>query len=111
MISDIVVSILVLTGSLLAFTASIGILRFPDTMTRMHAATKPQTLGLLLVLAGGHGPALWNTVDFGMLVLSGIFALITAPVIAHRVGKLAYQEQRMRDDLIRDDEIETHRTD
>ncbi|PXW29062.1 monovalent cation/H(+) antiporter subunit G [Nocardia sp. 348MFTsu5.1] len=110
MISDIFVSILVLTGSLLAFTASIGILRFPDTMTRMHAATKPQTLGLLLVLAGA-GIRLWDTVDFGMLVLSGIFALITAPVIAHRVGKLAYQEQRMRDDLIREDEIETHRTD
>jgi multicomponent Na+:H+ antiporter subunit G len=110
MISDIFVSILVLTGSLLAFTASIGILRFPDTLTRMHAATKPQTLGLLLVLAGA-GIRLWDTVDFGMLVLSGIFALITAPVIAHRVGKLAYQEQRMRDDLIREDEIETHRTD
>ncbi|HEY9314752.1 monovalent cation/H(+) antiporter subunit G [Williamsia sp.] len=110
MISDIIVSILVLTGSLLAFTASIGILRFPDTMTRMHAATKPQTLGLLLVLAAAM-IRLWDTVDFGMLVLSGIFALITAPVIAHRVGKLAYQEQRMRDDVIRDDEIETPRTD
>jgi multicomponent Na+:H+ antiporter subunit G len=110
MISDIIVSILVLSGSLMAFTASIGILRFPDTLTRMHAATKPQTLGLLLVLAAAM-VRLWNTVDFGMLVLSSIFALITAPVIAHRVGKLAYQEQRMRDDLIRDDEIETHRTD
>lgn len=110
MISDIIVSILVLTGSLLAFTASIGILRFPDTMTRMHAATKPQTLGLLLVLAAAM-IRLWDTVDFGMLVLSGIFALITAPVIAHRVGKLAYQEQRMRDDVIRDDEIEPPRTD
>jgi len=110
MISDIVVSILVLSGSLMAFTASVGILRFPDTLTRMHAATKPQTLGLLLVLAAAM-VRLWNTVDFGMLVLSSIFALITAPVIAHRVGKLAYQEQRMRDDLIRDDEIETHRTD
>lgn len=110
MISDIIVSILVLSGSLMAFTASIGILRFPDTLTRMHAATKPQTLGLLLVLAAAM-VRLWNTVDFGMLVLSSIFALITAPVIAHRVGKLAYQEQRMRDDLIREDEIETHRTD
>ena len=110
MISDIVVSILVLSGSLMAFTASIGILRFPDTLTRMHAATKPQTLGLLLVLVAAM-IRLWDTVDFGMLVLSAIFALITAPVIAHRVGKLAYQEQRMRDDLIREDEIETHRTD
>lgn len=110
MISDIVVSILILSGSLMAFTAAIGLLRFPDTLTRMHAATKPQTLGLLLVLCGAV-IRLWGSVDVGMLILAGVFAVITAPVIAHRVGKLAYQEQRMRDDLIREDEIETHRTD
>lgn len=110
MISDICVAVLVLTGSLMAFTASIGILRFPDTLTRMHAATKPQTLGLLLVLIAAM-IRLWGTIDFGMLVLSGIFALVTAPVIAHRVGKLAYQEQRIRDDLIDTDDIESPRTD
>lgn len=110
MISDIFVAVLVLTGSLLAFTASVGILRFPDTLTRMHAATKPQTLGLLLVLIAAM-IRLWGTVDFGMLVLSGIFAVITAPVIAHRVGKLAYQEQRIRDDLIDSDDVESPRTD
>ncbi|MBA4023357.1 MAG: Na+/H+ antiporter subunit G [Gordonia sp.] len=110
MIADIVVAVLMLTGSTMAFTASIGILRFPDTMTRMHAATKPQTLGLILVLLGA-GVRLWDTIDFGMLVLSGIFALITAPVIAHRVGKLAYQEQRIRDDLIDSDDVESPRTD
>lgn len=110
MISDIFVAVLVLTGSLMAFTASVGILRFPDTLTRMHAATKPQTLGLLLVLIAAM-IRLWGTIDFGMLVLSGIFALITAPVIAHRVGKLAYQEQRIRDDLIDSDDVESPRTD
>ena len=106
MVSDIFVAVLVLSGSGLAFTASVGILRFPDTLTRMHAATKPQTLGLLLVLIAAM-IRLWDTVDFGMLVLTGIFALITAPVIAHRVGKLAYQEQRVRDDLIDSSELES----
>ncbi len=110
MISDIFVAALILTGSLMAFTASVGILRFPDTLTRMHAATKPQTLGLILVLIAAM-IRLWGTIDFGMLVLSGIFALITAPVIAHRVGRLAYQEQRIRDDLIDTDDIESPGTD
>ena len=110
MVSDIFVAVLVLSGSALAFTASVGILRFPDTLTRMHAATKPQTLGLLLVLIAAM-IRLWDTVDFGMLVLTGIFALITAPVIAHRVGKLAYQEQRVRDDLIDSSELESPRSD
>lgn len=110
MVSDIFVAVLVLSGSGLAFTASVGILRFPDTLTRMHAATKPQTLGLLLVLIAAM-IRLWDTVDFGMLALTGIFALITAPVIAHRVGKLAYQEQRVRDDLIDSSELESPRSD
>lgn len=109
MVSDIFVSVLILTGSLMAFTASVGILRFPDTLTRMHAATKPQTLGLILVLIAAT-IRLWGTIDIGMLVLSGIFAVITAPVIAHRVGKLVYQEQRFRDNLIGHDEIESPRT-
>jgi multicomponent Na+:H+ antiporter subunit G len=95
-ITDVVVAVLVLLGSLLALTAAIGVLRFPDTLTRMHATTKPQTFGLLLVLIAAM-IRLSGSVDFGMLVLSGLFALITAPVVAHRIGRLAYQEQRIAD--------------
>ena len=93
MISDIICAVLVLTGSLLALTAALGLVRFPDTLSRMHAATKPQTFGLTLVLVGtliriaGHP-------DGGMLVLTALFMLITAPVIAQRVGRLVYREQR-----------------
>ncbi|MGJ0120170.1 monovalent cation/H(+) antiporter subunit G [Williamsia sp. MIQD14] len=110
MITDVVVAILVLSGSVLAFTASIGVLRFPDTMTRMHATTKPQTFGLLLILIAAM-IRLAGSVDFGMLVLSGLFALITAPVVAHRIGRLAYQEQRVRDDLIERSDVESGSTD
>ena len=49
---DVVAAVLMLGGSVLALTAAIGVVRFPDTLSRMHAATKPQVLGLLLVLAG-----------------------------------------------------------
>ncbi len=59
----------------------------------MHAATKPQVVGLVLVLVGAvirlHG-----NVDIWMLVLIGLFTLLTAPVIAHSVGRVAYREQR-----------------
>lgn len=103
-ISDIITAILILGGSTLALTAAIGIVRFPDTLSRMHAATKPQVLGLLLVIAGAmirlHGNA-----DVGMLVLAGVFTIITAPVIANRVGQLAYREQNIRDDLLTRDEM------
>ncbi|EXF42519.1 monovalent cation/proton antiporter subunit MnhG/PhaG [Pseudomonas sp. BAY1663] len=42
-----------LAGGLLFFTAgSIGLLRFPDAVARLHALTKADTLGLGLVVAG-----------------------------------------------------------
>ena len=101
---DIVTAVLVLGGSTLALTAAIGVVRFPDTLTRMHAATKPQVLGLLLVLAGA-AIRLRGNVDVGMVILTGLFTLITAPVVANRVGQLAYREQNIRDDLLTKDEM------
>ncbi|WP_174183346.1 monovalent cation/H(+) antiporter subunit G [Nocardia barduliensis] len=95
---------LILFGSILALTAAIGIVRFPDTLTRMHAATKPQVVGLILVLVGaaiqlrGHG-------NVWALVLVGLFTLLTAPVIAHIIGRTAYREQRHRDGLLRVNEL------
>ncbi|BDT93764.1 MULTISPECIES: monovalent cation/H(+) antiporter subunit G [Nocardia] len=95
---------LILLGSALALTAALGIVRFPDTLTRMHAATKPQVTGLILVLAGaaiqlrGHG-GVWA------LALVGLFTLLTAPVIAHLIGRTAYREQRHRDGLLRVNEM------
>jgi len=44
---------LLLAGGLLFFAAgSVGLLRFPDTLSRLHALTKADTLGLGLVVAG-----------------------------------------------------------
>lgn len=104
MIAEILSAVFVLTGSLLALTAAIGIVRFPNTLSRMHAATKPQTFGMTLVLVGtliriaGHP-------DGGMLVLTALFMLITAPVIAQRVGRLAYREQRAKQNVMNESEL------
>ena len=88
---DVVSAVLLIAGSALALTAAIGLLRFPDVVTRMHAGTKPQTLGLLLVL-GGAALRLPGSIDLGMLVLAGLFQVITAPLVAQRVGRAAYLE-------------------
>ena len=42
----------VLLGAFLCFAAAVGLVRFPDVLSRMHAATKPQTLGLILFAVG-----------------------------------------------------------
>ncbi len=104
---DVVAGALVLAGSVLALTAAIGVVRFPDTLSRLQAASKPQVLGLLLVLTGA-GLRLRGPADVGMLILAGLFTLITAPVVANRVGQLAYREQSFRDDLLIRDELDDH---
>jgi multicomponent Na+:H+ antiporter subunit G len=40
-----------------------------------------------------------------MIILTAMFTLIPAPVVAHRVGQLAYREQNIRDDLLTLDEM------
>ncbi|MCV7382822.1 monovalent cation/H(+) antiporter subunit G [Mycolicibacter longobardus] len=95
---DWLAAVLVLAGAVLALTAAIGVVRFPDTLARMHSATKPQVLGLLLVLLGAL-IRLRGSHDAGMVTVSILFTLITAPVVAHRVGRLAYQEQDMTEVL------------
>lgn len=103
-ILDWVGALLVLAGSFLALTAAIGVVRFPDTLSRMHAASKPQVLGLLLVLAGAS-LRLRGSVDVGVLILAGIFTAITAPVIAMRVSQVVYREGTYRRDLMTVDEL------
>ena len=100
---DVVSAVLLVSGSLLALTAAIGLLRFPDVATRMHAGTKPQTLGLILVLAG-TALQLGSSLDLGLLVLAGLFQVITAPLVGQRLGRVAYLEgQASTDELVVDD--------
>ncbi|RMI34470.1 monovalent cation/H(+) antiporter subunit G [Nocardia stercoris] len=90
---------LLLVGSFLSLTASLGLVRFPDTLSRMHAATKPQVVGLILVLLGAS-VLLRGHRDVWMLVLTGLFTLATAPAIAHLIGRTAYREERRNEGLM-----------
>ena len=88
---EIVSALFVLAGALLTLASAIGLVRFRDTLSRMHPAAKPQVLGLVLILFGA-GVRIYPDVDLGMLVLTAMVAVSTAPVIANRMGNLAYRE-------------------
>lgn len=104
LVRDVLSSLLILGGAGLSFTAAIAIVRFPDTLTRMHAATKPQIVGLVMVLFGA-AINLYGRGNIWLLALVGMFTLLTAPVIAHLLGRTAYREQRHRDGLLRVNEL------
>ncbi|MEJ2862995.1 monovalent cation/H(+) antiporter subunit G [Actinomycetospora flava] len=101
---DAVGTVSIVLGVLLTLVASVGLLSLPDVLSRMHAATKPQVVGLLLVVIGG-ALHLRDSVDVWMLVLVGAFQLVTAPVTAHVVGRLAHRGDGVRRDLLHVDEL------
>lgn len=101
---DLLGAALVLAGCFLCFAAALGLLRFPDVLSRMHAATKPQTLGLIL-LAAGVELSLRSWAAFGTLVLITTLQLVTAPVSAHLVGRTVYRTDQVRHDLLARDDL------
>ena len=105
-LDDGIAVVLLLLGAFLCLTAGLGLLRFPDVLTRMHAGTKPQVLGVLLIMVGAAirlqgWSATW------MLLLVAIFQMLTAPVSAHMISRVAYRRRHVRRDLLLVDELRT----
>ncbi len=86
---DILTAIFLLVGAFFVLVAALGIVRFPDLFTRMHAGSKASTLGLgcILVAVSISFPMV-AVVAKSILVL--LFVFLTAPVAAHMIGRAAY---------------------
>lgn len=77
---------LLLAGSLLAAIAALGILRFPDVYTRLHAASKAGPLGAgLILLAVACMAGDWAIAV--RCVLGFVFLILTSPVSAHLLAR------------------------
>ena len=101
---DAAALVLILLGALLCLTAAIGLLRFRDVPTRLHAATKPQVLGLILIcLAIALSLRSWPVVAF--LVPVVLIQLATAPLSAHMVGRQAYRNGTIEERSLFVDEL------
>ena len=105
---DAIGAFLILAGASLAALAGFGQLRFKDLFVRMHVATKPPTLGLLMVAIGtmlridGQGA-------IAALLLIVALQFLTAPVSAHLVGRAAHRKGEWeRDDVVIDDLAEVY---
>lgn len=104
-LNDLIVGILMLGGALMSLAAAIGLTRFPDLMSRMHAASKPQVLGLLLfLLAMAVQFESWSLLP--VLAVCWLFMILTAPVSAHMVGRAGYRTKHLRPELLTIDELD-----
>ncbi|MDE8669765.1 monovalent cation/H(+) antiporter subunit G [Pseudarthrobacter sp. H3Y2-7] len=102
---DTVTAVFLVAGALMSLAAAVGLLRFPDLLSRMHAATKPQVLGLFLLLAA-IGLQMRSWWVWPVLLVAWIFQLLTVPVSAHMVGRAGYRTKHMHRELLSSDDLE-----
>jgi multicomponent Na+:H+ antiporter subunit G len=84
---ELIGSFLILVGAFFLFSAGLGMVRMPDTFTRIQAGTKASTLGNMLVLAGiaFYHPG-WTL----KLVILIYFVLLTNPISSHALARAAH---------------------
>ena len=111
---EIIGSLFLVVGCLLALTGSVGVLRMPDFYSRLHPAGKTDTFAQALVLVGlalfatqgllnsigeaeGHGKGeLVTAADtIVKLILLSALLFLTAPTSTHAISKAARLDKRI----------------
>ncbi len=90
---EVVAAVALVFGSALILLAGVGVVRFPDTYSRMHAAAKAPTLGLLSISIG-VALAVRSTVALATALLVVVLQLVTGPVGTHLLGRAVYRTVR-----------------
>jgi len=82
---------LILAGAVFFLAGTVGLLRFPDVFTRLHALTKADNVGLGLVVAGLALQAeSWAAT--GKILLIWLLVLLASASVAHLVARTALRK-------------------
>ena len=99
-IFDIIIYILLGVGVFFNILAGVGLLRFPDVYTRLHAGTKCTTFGSIFLIGSvillGLKTWLWNNDVNGSVIaihsaIALIAILVTNPTGAHAIARAAHR--------------------
>lgn len=88
---EIIASILVLIGVFFTLLSAIGVIRLPDVYSRMHAAGKSSTLGVIFLMLAVFVYFIPQGIVNGKILLAIVFVFITAPLSALMVNRSAYR--------------------
>ena len=90
--NETIAGVLALVGAAFIVVAGIGVVRFPDLYTRMHAATKASTVGIGLICVAGA-----MSIDHGTakVLLAAAAIFVTAPTAAHLISRAAYHDEHI----------------
>lgn len=81
--------LLALLGAALVLISGIGVLRFEDSLSRLHALTKASTLGVVLVFLGA-AIVLDSRDDWTSLLLAAAMQSMTSPIAASLISRSTY---------------------
>lgn len=88
MILETISTVLLILGAFFSLTGAVGLFKFPDFFTRVHAASVTDSIATILIML-----ALILRTDFGLvavkLLFILIFLLLTSPTAAHALAKSA----------------------
>lgn len=87
---DVLVVAVIGIGTLFLFLGSVGLVRLPDVLCRLHATTKTTTFGACGLLVAALLDGGWSVVGLKAF-LAIVFLLLTAPVGAHMIARAAYR--------------------
>ncbi len=103
----IIIDLFIVGGCFFAFAGAVGIVRMPDTFSRMQSSTNITTLGILLTLVGAFLYFLLVIHSWGSaakVVVIGVLTIVANPVGGHAVARAAYRiGVRPKRELVVDD--------
>ena len=83
-------SVFLALGFFFIFTGVLGILRFPDFYTRLHAMGKTDTLGVAL-MALGIAVLAGPTLNGAKILFVIMFVGMASPIATHALGRAAHR--------------------
>src|SRR5690606_20832134 len=86
--------VIILAGAVLTLLSAIGVVRFTDALSRMHALTKASTVGFVLVAIGAC-LLLDNANDITSVLLAAGLQILTMPVAATLIAHTTYWARRI----------------
>ena len=81
--------VITLLGAVLILLSAVGVVRFPDVLSRMQALTKASTIGVLLV-AVGAAFVLPTANDVTSALAAALLQLLTLPIGASLIARATY---------------------
>jgi len=93
LVADVVSIVAIVAGAIFFLAGTLGLLRFPDTFTRLHALTKADNLGLGLVVFGLL-PQVDGVVTGLKLVVVWLLVMLAGACASQMVARTARRAER-----------------